>query len=175
MRRPYNRTMREPKLNPSPSPGDAVHATTCYMCACRCGIKVWTLDGRIRYIQGNPDHPVNRGVLCAKGSAGIMKQRSPAKLRKPLRRKLGALRGRNEFDEIEWDEALAIVEARLRAIRTTDPRKLAFFTGRESRTTTSVASSAIMKLGLLSLPPRNAIASFRRIAYIAAIAAIAAA
>jgi anaerobic selenocysteine-containing dehydrogenase len=48
-----------------------------------------------------------------------------------LRRKPGALRGRNEFDEIEWDEALAIVEARLRAIRTTDPRKLAFFTGRD--------------------------------------------
>ena len=68
--------MREPKLNPSPSPGDAVHATTCYMCACRCGIKVWTLDGRIRYIQGNPDHPVNRGVLCAKGSAGIMMEQA---------------------------------------------------------------------------------------------------
>ena len=80
------RGMREPTLNPSPSPGDAVHATTCYMCACRCGIKVWTLDGRIRYIQGNPDHPVNRGVLCAKGSAGIMQHYSPARLTRPLLR-----------------------------------------------------------------------------------------
>ena len=98
--------MREPKLNPSPSPGDAVHATTCYMCACRCGIKVWTLDGRIRYIQGNPDHPVNRGVLCAKGSAGIMQHYSPARLTRPLLR-VGE-RGKGEFKEISWDEALEI-------------------------------------------------------------------
>ena len=101
------------------------------MCACRCGIQVTLEDDELRFIQGTRDHPVNQGVLCAKGSAGIMKQHSPAKLRKPLRRKPGALRGRGEFDEIEWDEALAIVEARLRAIRTTDPRKLAFFTGRD--------------------------------------------
>ena len=37
-------------------------------------------DGRIRYIEGNPAHPVNRGVLCAKGSAGIMQHYSPARL-----------------------------------------------------------------------------------------------
>src|SRR5687768_18385345 len=66
--------------------GDAVKTTTCYMCACRCGIKVWLKDGQIRYIQGNPDHPVNQGVLCAKGSAGIMQHYSPARLDKPLLR-----------------------------------------------------------------------------------------
>ena len=52
-------------------PADRVAYTTCYMCACRCGIKVHLKDGGIRYIEGNRDHPVNRGVLCAKGSAGI--------------------------------------------------------------------------------------------------------
>src|SRR6478736_865087 len=129
MRRPYNRTMREPKLNPSPSPGDAVHATTCYMCACRCGIKVWTLDGRIRYIQGNPDHPVNRGVLCAKGSAGIMQHYSPARLTRPLLR-VGE-RGKGEFKEISWDEALEIATSWLGDIRKSDPDRLAFFTGRD--------------------------------------------
>src|SRR6186713_84759 len=118
-------------LPQSPATTRRVEYSTCYMCACRCGIQVTLEDDELRFIQGTRDHPVNQGVLCAKGSAGIMKQRSPAKLRKPLRRKPGALRGRNEFDEIEWDEALAIVEARLRAIRTTDPRKLAFFTGRD--------------------------------------------
>ena len=76
--------MKEPDLNLSTSPGDEVKTTTCYMCACRCGIKVHIKDGRIRYIEGNKDHPVNRGVLCGKGSAGIMQQYSPAKLRKPL-------------------------------------------------------------------------------------------
>src|SRR6185295_18341845 len=118
-------------LPQSPATTRRVEYSTCYMCACRCGIQVTLEDDELRFIQGTRDHPVNQGVLCAKGSAGIMKQRSPAKLRKPLRRKPGALRGRNEFDEIEWDEALAIVEARLRAIRETDPRKLAFFTGRD--------------------------------------------
>jgi anaerobic selenocysteine-containing dehydrogenase len=114
------------------SPADRqVHFTTCYMCACRCGIKVTVDDGRVRFIQGTPGHPVNDGVLCAKGSAGIMKQYSPARLRKPLKRKAGAVRGSGEFQEIEWDEALAIVEARLAAIRTSDPKRLAFFTGRD--------------------------------------------
>ena len=103
--------------------------TTCYMCACRCGIKVHVRDGAIRYIEGNRDHPVNRGVLCAKGSAGIMKQLSPAKLRAPLVR-VGA-RGAGEFREIGWDEALDMATAWLRPIRDSDPRKLAFFTGRD--------------------------------------------
>src|SRR5512140_2460292 len=66
------------------------HYTTCYMCACRCGIKVTTEGEEVRFIQGNPAHPINRGVLCAKGSAGIMKQNSPAKLGKPLKRKPGS-------------------------------------------------------------------------------------
>src|SRR5258708_11448139 len=56
---------------------DEVKYTTCYMCACRCGIKVSLRDGAIRYIEGNRRHPVNRGVLCAKGSAGIMQHYSP--------------------------------------------------------------------------------------------------
>ena len=109
--------------------GDEVKTTTCYMCACRCGIKVHLKDGRVRYIQGNPAHPVNRGVLCAKGSAGIMQHYSPARLSKPLLR-VGE-RGAGEFREIEWDEALALATQWLGDIRTSDPDKLAFFTGRD--------------------------------------------
>jgi anaerobic selenocysteine-containing dehydrogenase len=109
--------------------GDEVKTTTCYMCACRCGIKVHLKDGRVRYIQGNHAHPVNKGVLCAKGSAGIMQHYSPARLHKPLLR-VGE-RGTGEFKEIEWDEALAIATRWLGDIRATDPDKLAFFTGRD--------------------------------------------
>ena len=99
------------------------------MCACRCGIKVHLKDGRIRYIEGNRDHPVNRGVLCAKGSAGIMQHYAPARLTKPLRR-VGE-RGAGDFQEIEWEEALGLATAWLRRIRETDPKRLAFFTGRD--------------------------------------------
>lgn len=116
-------------IDPSPKVGDQVKQTTCYMCACRCGIKVHLRDGAIRYIEGNRAHPVNRGVLCAKGSAGIMTQYSPARLTKPLLR-VGE-RGAGEFKEIEWDEAMALATEWLGNIRSTDPRKLAFFTGRD--------------------------------------------
>jgi len=118
-------------LPQSPVTFRRVEYSTCYMCACRCGIKVTVENERIRFIQGNPDHPVNGGVLCAKGSAGIMKQESPAKLRKPLLRKPGSERGSGEFDEIEWDQALDMLTARLAKIRSTNPTELAFFTGRD--------------------------------------------
>jgi len=59
----------EPIVEYSPKVADEVKKTTCYMC-----------------IEGNRDHPVNKGVLCAKGSAGIMQHYSPARLRSPLKR-----------------------------------------------------------------------------------------
>jgi len=121
-------------LNTSPHVSDEVRKTTCYMCACRCGINVHIRKGedgqpKVRYIEGNRDHPVNRGVLCAKGSAGIMQHYSPARLNKPMKR-VGE-RGKGEFKEIEWDEALDIADGWLGRIRTTNPRRLAFFTGRD--------------------------------------------
>jgi anaerobic selenocysteine-containing dehydrogenase len=116
-------------VNTSPKVSDEVKCTTCYMCACRCGIKVHLKDGAIRYIEGNRDHPINRGVICGKGASGIMQQASPAKLKKPLKR-VGE-RGSGEFHEIEWDEAIATAVEWLSRIRATDPKKLALFTGRD--------------------------------------------
>ncbi|HEX3522870.1 MAG TPA: molybdopterin-dependent oxidoreductase, partial [Stellaceae bacterium] len=116
-------------IDTSPRISDEVKCTTCYMCACRCGIKVHLKDGAIRYIEGNPDHPVNRGVICGKGASGIMQQASPAKLQKPLKR-VGE-RGSGEFREIEWEEAIATAVQWLSSVRATDPKRLAFFTGRD--------------------------------------------
>lgn len=109
--------------------GDERKTTTCYMCACRCGIIVHLKEGRVRYIEGNPDHPVNRGVLCGKGSAGIMTQYAPSRLRAPLKR-IGP-RGSGEFQEISWAEAIETATGWLKNVRETDPRRLAFFTGRD--------------------------------------------
>ena len=81
---------REPLHDPTAAPpggaADEVRTTTCYMCACRCGIRVHLRDGEVRYIDGNPNHPLNQGVICAKGASGVMKQRSPARLTRPLLR-----------------------------------------------------------------------------------------
>jgi sulfite dehydrogenase (quinone) subunit SoeA len=117
------------------------HFTTCYMCACRCGIKVTTEEkpgepGQpstpyVRFIEGNKNHLVNQGVLCAKGSAGIMKQYSKAKLQHPMIRRPGTERGEGIFDPITWDDALDLLTKRLAHIRATDPKQLAFFTGRD--------------------------------------------
>ena len=121
--------MTEHSLALSEPIGDEIRKTTCYMCACRCGIDVHLRDGKVRYIEGNRDHPVNRGVLCAKGSAGIMQHYAPARLRTPLLR--AGPRGSGAFKEIGWDEALAIAAEWLGGVRQRDPKKLAFFTGRD--------------------------------------------
>ncbi len=121
--------MTQPKLNLSPPVSDEIRKTTCYMCACRCGINVHLKDGVVSYIEGNRDHPVNKGVLCAKGSAGIMQHKAPSRLRAPLKRT--GPRGSGEFQEISWDEALTLATSWLKPIRDTAPEKLAFFTGRD--------------------------------------------
>jgi len=101
------------------------------MCACRCGIRVTLQDGEVRFIQGNPDHPLNKGVICAKGASGIMKQYSPARLTKPLLRKEGSERGAGEFEPVSWEKAFEMMAQRLGKIRSTDPKKFALFTGRD--------------------------------------------
>ncbi|BDW86790.1 molybdopterin oxidoreductase family protein [Roseicyclus marinus] len=120
---------QEPHIDLSPRVSDTIRKTTCYMCACRCGIDVHLKQGRVAYIEGNRDHPVNRGVLCAKGAAGIMQVNAPSRLRAPLRR-VGP-RGSGRFEEISWDEALQTAVDWMAPLRANAPEKLAFFTGRD--------------------------------------------
>ncbi|UWQ83982.1 molybdopterin oxidoreductase family protein [Leisingera caerulea] len=122
-------TFQQPRVDTSPPVSDEVRKTTCYMCACRCGINVHMKDGKVAYIEGNRDHPVNKGVLCAKGSAGIMQVNAPSRLRAPLKR-VGP-RGSGEFREISWDEAISTAVGWLNELHETAPQKLAFFTGRD--------------------------------------------
>ena len=112
-------------------PATEIKKTTCYMCACRCGIRAHLRDGELVYIDGNPDHPLNQGVICAKGASGIMKQNSPARITQPLLRKAGSNRGDGEFEPISWEKAFEILTKRLSHIRETDPKKFALFTGRD--------------------------------------------
>lgn len=134
--RPVGRPLHDPIHGPDAAARTEVRTTTCYMCACRCGIRVHLREGEggelaLRYIDGNPNHPLNRGVICAKGAAGIMKQVSPARLTRPLLRKPGAARGDGDFEPISWERALEILTQRLAQIRATDPKRFALFTGRD--------------------------------------------
>ena len=119
----------QPYIETSPKVSDEIKKTTCYMCACRCGINVHLKDGKVAYIEGNKDHPVNQGVLCAKGSAGIMQVNAPSRLDAPLMR-VGP-RGSGEFKKISWEEALDLAVEWLNPLKKKAPEKLAFFTGRD--------------------------------------------
>lgn len=100
--------------------------TTCYMCYSCCGIKVQVADNTVQGIEGDPENPHNQGKLCAKGRAGIASLYDPYRVKKPLKRTnpdkgIGVDPG---WQEITWDEALATLTNKLKAIRQHDPRKL---------------------------------------------------
>ena len=107
-------------------PEDVWIKSVCYMCYNCCGIKVRRVNGIIRKIEGDPDNPINRGVLCAKGNAGIMSVYSPYRLKKPLVR-TNPRKGVNEdprWREISFEEATSMLVAKLRKVKETDPRRL---------------------------------------------------
>ena len=62
------------------------YASTCTACANACGILIKTREGRPIKVDGNPDHPVNKGKICAKGQANILNLYDPERLKKPLKK-----------------------------------------------------------------------------------------
>ncbi len=83
-------------------PGIATYyASTCTECAAACGLHVKTREGRAIKLDGNPEHPVNRGRLCSLGQSSLQALYNPGRLRNPM------LRDGNGFKAITWDEAIA--------------------------------------------------------------------
>ncbi|MBI3455878.1 MAG: 4Fe-4S dicluster domain-containing protein [Candidatus Rokubacteria bacterium] len=58
-------------------------ATVCRECPAGCGVLAKNRDGRIVKLEGNPDHPVNRGVLCARGQASVLGPYDPDRIANP--------------------------------------------------------------------------------------------
>jgi molybdopterin-containing oxidoreductase family iron-sulfur binding subunit len=56
------------------------YATTCRECAAACGLIAETRDGRAIKLEGNPDHPLNHGALCARGQASLQGLYNPDRL-----------------------------------------------------------------------------------------------
>lgn len=84
------------------------YASTCTECAAGCGLHVKTREGRAIKLEGNPDHPVNAGTLCARGQAGLQGLYNPGRLTGPMQRNAAG-----GFDPIEWDAALALLAQRV--------------------------------------------------------------
>ncbi|MCU0342686.1 MAG: TAT-variant-translocated molybdopterin oxidoreductase [Ignavibacterium sp.] len=75
------------------------YASTCTACANSCGILIKTREGRPIKVDGNPDHPVNKGKICAKGQANILNLYDPERLKNPLKQRDGI------FNAISWKNA----------------------------------------------------------------------
>lgn len=100
--------------------------TVCLGCYNCCGIKVRQTEGRVVDVVGDPEAPNSRGHICAKGKARFFDLYHPNRVRRPLRRTnpkkgVGVDPG---WEEISWDDALATVVEKLRAVREEDPRGL---------------------------------------------------
>ncbi len=74
------------------------YASTCTACTQVCGTLIKTREGRPVKVDGNPDHPVNRGRLCATGQATLLQMYDPARLRQPH---TGAASARS--GDVTWD------------------------------------------------------------------------
>ena len=87
--------------------------SVCPYCAVGCGQVVYTRDGELVDIEGNPRSPINQGTLCPKGSASRQLVRQPGRLTKVRYRAPGA----TEWRELELDEAMDMIAERLVAAR----------------------------------------------------------
>lgn len=86
-------------------PGVAVwYKTTCGECSAGCGLVVRTREGRAVKVEGNVDHPVNSGGVCALGQSTLQNLYDPDRLRTPVARKRFSVNG--EMKNVSWDQAL---------------------------------------------------------------------
>jgi molybdopterin-containing oxidoreductase family iron-sulfur binding subunit len=93
------------------TPGVPVYyASTCRECPAGCGLHVKTREGRPIKLEGNPEHPVNRGSLCARGQAGTGRTYHPDRFQGPMRR--GA---DGKLAPISWQDAAAELATAIRS------------------------------------------------------------
>ena len=85
----------------------------CPYCAVGCGQIVYTRDGELIDIEGNPRSPINQGTLCPKGSASRQLVMQPGRLTKVKYRRPGG----TEFEELELETAMDMIAERLIAAR----------------------------------------------------------
>jgi anaerobic selenocysteine-containing dehydrogenase len=118
--------------------------SVCTLCSAGCGLQVRVMQGEAEVVrrgqqglikmglakklEGNPQHPINRGKLCARGQAGVQVLYNPDRITHPIKR-TGA-RGSGEFQEISWDQAIKELTAHLTALQTSNATNSLAFLGR---------------------------------------------
>jgi menaquinone reductase, molybdopterin-binding-like subunit len=126
-------------------PGVAVWKPgVCRMCSAGCGIQVRVMEGEAEVVRngqfgivkmglakklaGNPEHPVSRGKLCARGEAGLQVTYNPDRIKHPLKR--AGQRGSGQFTQVSWDQAIQELLTHLQPLASQhETKSLAFLTG----------------------------------------------
>ncbi|HSL42115.1 MAG TPA: molybdopterin-dependent oxidoreductase [Anaerolineales bacterium] len=107
------------------------YATTCRECAAGCGIIVRTLQGRAHKVEGNPNHPVNRGKTCPRGQVSLQGLYNPDRVLGPISHERGEALYSDRFQAVQpnmnWDEAIQVVADAL-----ANPGGVAFLMGTAS-------------------------------------------
>ncbi|HEY6091139.1 MAG TPA: molybdopterin-dependent oxidoreductase [Gemmatimonadales bacterium] len=105
-------------------PGVATYyATTCRECAAGCGVRVRVREGRAVKLEGNPDSPINRGRLCARGQAALQGLYNPDRVDHPMIRNASGA-----FEAIDWDGAIQRLAGK---VRDAQGKGIVFLTGAE--------------------------------------------
>ena len=102
------------------------YATTCRECAASCGVIAETRDGRVTKLEGNPEHPLNRGALCARGQSAVQGLYNPDRFRTPMIKTGGA------WKAATWEEAINLLAQRLGEARGRGASNAVFLNQHES-------------------------------------------
>jgi len=94
--------------------------STCPYCSVSCGVIIYTLGDKAKnvtaqvvHVEGDPDHPINRGTLCPKGSSIQQEILNPRRLTKPQVRRPGS----DHWEDISWDAAIDEIGHRVKKTR----------------------------------------------------------
>jgi len=121
-------------------PGTATYyASTCRECTAGCGIHVKVREGRAVKIEGNPESPINRGRLCARGQAGLQGLYNPDRITGPMARNAAG-----GFDPIAWDAAIAQLRTKLGAAQA---RGIVFLTGSDASAFSDLVNDWMRQVG----------------------------
>ena len=97
--------------------GVAWEKSACRFCGVGCGVVVGTKNGQIVAVKGDPDNPVNRGLLCVKGYANANILYGADRLQRPLlRMKNGRFDKSGEFTEVSWERAFDEMEGQFKRV-----------------------------------------------------------
>lgn len=101
----------ESELNLKQKPEEKIVKTCCRACIANCGVIAHVKNGRVVRLEGNPEDPMSKGSMCAKGLSGIQALYHPNRTKYPLMR-VGK-RGENKWKRISWEKALDIIAQKL--------------------------------------------------------------